>query len=182
MWTFAAVFFFDFFLLRGHAEQHALQYSGTVGFAVIGMGALGCVVAGSWADRVGRERITIWAMAVSGACALLIGWLLQAPLLLVLTVALIWGFAVVADSAQFSAVITEVAPSHAVGTALTLQTSLGFLLTIVTIQGVPLLRESVGWPVAFGMLALGPAAGIMAMRRLNSLRISSTSVAVKTHS
>jgi sugar phosphate permease len=100
----------------------------------------------------------------------------------VLTIALIWGFAVVADSAQFSAVITEVAPSHAVGTALTLQTSLGFLLTVVTIQGVPLLREAVGWPAAFGVLALGPAAGIVAMRRLNSLRLSSTSAAAKTHS
>ncbi|MBA2572885.1 MAG: hypothetical protein H0V06_07565 [Gemmatimonadetes bacterium] len=92
-----------------------------------------------------------------------------------LIIALIWGFAVVADSAQFSAVITEVAPSHAVGTALTLQTSLGFLLTIVTIQGVPLLREVAGWPVAFGVLALGPAAGIVAMLRLKLLRTSTTS-------
>ena len=175
MWTFAAVFFFEVFVLRGYVEEQALRYSGMVGFAVIGTGALGCVVAGRWADKVGRERITIWAMAVSGTCALLIGWLLHAPFLLVLSIALIWGFAVVADSAQFSAVITEVAPSHAVGTALTLQTSLGFLLTIVTIQGVPLLREAVGWPVAFGVLALGPAAGIMAMRRLNSLRLSSPS-------
>jgi MFS family permease len=175
MWTFATVFFFDFFALRGYGEEVALRWSGMVGFAVIGMGALGCVVAGVWADRLGRERITIWAMAVSGACALIIGWLLQAPFPLVLIVALVWGFAVVADSAQFSAVITEVAPSHAVGTALTLQTSLGFLLTTVTLQGVPALREAVGWPLAFGVLALGPAAGILAMRRLDSLRIQVTS-------
>ncbi len=182
MWTFVPIFFFEFFTLRGHSEEAVLAYSGAVGFAVIAMGALGCVLAGVWADRLGRERITIWAMATSGLCALLIGWLLHAPFILVLTIALIWGFTVVADSAQFSAVITEVAPSHAVGTALTLQTSLGFLLTIVTIQGVPLLREVAGWPMAFGVLALGPAAGIVAMRRLNSLRISSTSVAAKTHS
>lgn len=169
MWTFVAVFFFDLFSMRGYTEALALRYSGMVGFAVIGVGALGCVVAGMWADRLGRERITIWAMAVSGACALLIGWMLQAPFALVLTLALVWGFAVVADSAQFSAVITEVAPSHAVGTALTLQTSLGFLLTTLTIQGVPALREAVGWPLAFGVLALGPAAGILAMRRLSSL-------------
>ncbi len=170
MWTFATVFFFDLFSLRGYAEALALRWSGMVGFAVIGTGALGCVVAGAWADRLGRERVAIWAMAASGACALAIGWMLQAPFALVLTVALIWGFAVVADSAQFSAVITEVAPSHAVGTALTLQTSLGFLLTTVTIQGVPALREAAGWPLAFGVLALGPAAGILAMRRLGALR------------
>jgi MFS family permease len=170
MWTFAAVFFFDFFSLRGYADGTAVRYSGTVGFAVIAAGAIGCVVAGLWADRVGRERVTIWAMATSGACALSIGWMLQAPLALVLIVALIWGFAVVADSAQFSAIITEVTPSHAVGTALTLQTSLGFLLTTVTIQGVPALRDAMGWPLAFGVLALGPMLGIAAMRRLFSLQ------------
>lgn len=170
MWTFVSIFFFDFFSLRGYAEEAAMRWSGIVGFAVIGMGALGCVVAGVWADRLGRERVTTWAMLTSGACALGIGWMVQASLALVLIVAMVWGFAVVADSAQFSAVITEVAPAHAVGTALTLQTSLGFLLTTVTIQGVPVLREAVGWPLAFGVLALGPAVGIIAMRRLSSLR------------
>jgi sugar phosphate permease len=114
-------------------------------------------------------------MAVSGACALLIGWLLHAPVPLVLTVALVWGFAVVADSAQFSAVVTEVAPAHAVGTALTLQTALGFLLTSVTLTAVPYLRQAGGWPLAFGVLALGPIAGIAAMRRLENLRIATTS-------
>ena len=175
MWTFTAVYFFDFFVLRGYSEDLALRYSGTVGFAVIAMGALGCVSAGAWADRLGRERITIWAMATSGACSLVMGWLLDAPAPLAITFALIWGFAVVADSAQFSAMVTEVAPSHAVGTALTLQTSLGFLLTTITLQVVPLLRETLGWPLAFGILAVGPTAGIVAMRRLNSLRIGSGS-------
>jgi MFS family permease len=170
-WSFIAIFFFDFFLARGADELRAGALSGLVGFAVIGMGALGSVLAGTWADRLGRERVTIWAMAISGACALLIGWLLHAPVPLVLTVALVWGFAVVADSAQFSAVVTEVAPAHAVGTALTLQTALGFLLTSVTITAVPYLREAGGWPLAFGVLALGPAAGIAAMRRLENIRI-----------
>jgi MFS family permease len=170
MWAFAAVFFFDFFSLRGYGEGEALRWSAMVGFAVIAVGALGCVLAGAWADRLGRERVAIGAMAVSGACALAIGWMLESPSWLVLTVALIWGFAVVADSAQFSALVTEVAPSHAVGTALTLQTSLGFLLTSATIQGVPALRDAAGWPLAFGLLALGPAAGIVAMRRLTTLR------------
>jgi len=175
MWAFVYVFFVDFFLARGTSEVRAGMLSGAVAFAVIGTGALGCVVAGAWADRLGRERVTIWAMAVSGACALIIGWLLHAPVPLALSVALVWGFAVVADSAQFSAVVTEVAPAHAVGTALTFQTALGFLLTSVTLTAVPYLRDAGGWPLAFGILALGPAAGIAAMRRLRKLRFSSTS-------
>lgn len=168
MWTFIAVFFFDFFSVRGLSTAMALRHSGVVGFAVIAVGAAGCVLAGSWADRVGRARITIWAMATSGVCALTMGWLLHAPPWLSVAVALVWGFAVVADSAQFSAIITEVVPAHAAGTALTLQTSLGFLLTTVTISSTPWLRDAVGWPLAFGILALGPAAGIVAMRRLES--------------
>ncbi len=175
MWAFVYVFFVDFFLARGASDVRAGVLSGGVAFAVIGMGALGSVLAGTWADRLGRERVTIWAMAVSGACALLMGWLLHAPVPLALAVALVWGFAVVADSAQFSAVVTEVAPAHAVGTALTFQTALGFLLTSVTLTAVPPLREAGGWPLAFGILALGPAAGIAAMRRLKNLRIAVTS-------
>lgn len=120
MWVSVTPFFFDFFLTRGAPEIRAATLSGMAGFAVIAMGGIGCVLAGAWADRLGRKRVTIWEMAVSGACALLIGWLFHAPLALVVIVALVWGFAVVADSAQFSAVVTEVAPSHAVGTALTL--------------------------------------------------------------
>jgi MFS family permease len=175
MWAFVYVFFVDFFLARGASDVRAGVLSGGVAFAVIGMGALGSVLAGTWADRLGRERVTIWAMGVSGACALLMGWLLHAPVPLALAVALVWGFAVVADSAQFSAVVTEVAPAHAVGTALTFQTALGFLLTSVTLTAVPPLREAGGWPLAFGILALGPAAGIAAMRRLKNLRIAVTS-------
>ncbi len=87
---------------------------------------------------------------------------------------LVWGFFVVADSAQFSAMVTELAPAHAVGTALTLQTSVGFLLTMVTIQLIPALVEVVGWPWAFPVLALGPALGIAAIRRLGRGRSASS--------
>ena len=170
MWTLVAVFFFDYFSARASASASAL--SGVVAFAVIAAGGIGCLVAGKWADRVGRERVTIWSMAISGTCSLLIGWLLDAPLALVLALALIWGFAIVADSAQFSALVTEVAPRHAVGTALTLQTSLGFLLTAFTIWGAIELHELFDWRIAFGMLAIGPALGIIAMLRLQSLRRS----------
>ncbi|HEX5724033.1 MAG TPA: MFS transporter, partial [Longimicrobiaceae bacterium] len=120
MWTYTALFFTDFYAARGAAPEAAAARGGLVGFGAIAMGGVGSVLAGRWADRLGRERITIWAMAVSGACALAVGWLLHAPAMLVVALALVWGFAVVADSAQFSAVVTEVAPEHAVGTALTL--------------------------------------------------------------
>lgn len=109
-------------------------------------------------------------MVVSGSCALLMGWLLSAPAWLAVAVAVIWGFAVVADSAQFSALVTELAPEHAVGTALTLQTALGFLLTSFSIAAVSPLRALGGWPLAFGLLAVGPALGIAAMRPLEALR------------
>ena len=141
------------------------------GFAAIATGGLGCVLGGVLADRWGRERLTIWSMALSGACALLIGAAAPSAHLAV-AVAIVWGFAVVADSAQFSALVTELAPPHAVGTALTLQTSLGFLLTMASIQLVPRLVDGVGWRWAFVALAIGPAAGIWAMRRLMHVRQS----------
>jgi sugar phosphate permease len=110
------------------------------------------------------------AMTLSGICSLVIGLFLGWTLWILAPLTWAWGFFVVADSAQFSALVTEVAPSEAVGTALTLQTSLGFLLTMVTIQGLPLLTETVGWAWAFPVLALGPAAGILAIRRLSAAR------------
>ena len=106
-------------------------------------------------------------MTVSGACCLLIGFAFGASPWIVTPLVLVWGFFVVADSAQFSTMVTEVTPAHAVGTALTLQTSLGFLLTLATIQLVPVLEEAFGWPWAFPVLVLGPAAGIAAIRRLD---------------
>ncbi len=190
MWATIALFFGDYFAGGGGAvvsgdligtadggltgsaagAVSAAGLAGVAGFGAIAIGGAGAVMAGTWADRLGRERVTIWSMAVSGACAAVMGWLLAAPFWLVAAVAGVWGFAVVADSAQFSAVVTEVAPRHAVGTALTLQTSLGFLLTAATIWMTVELEIRFGWRVAFGALALGPWAGIVAMRRLQRLR------------
>jgi MFS family permease len=132
------------------------------------------VLGGAVADRFGRAEWVNLSMAVSGGCCLLVGFLFGGPFWLLTAVALVWGFFVVADSAQFSAMVTEVAPPHAVGTALTLQTSLGFLLTMVTIQAVPALVETVGWRWAFPLLALGPAAGIGAIRRMQRMRIGTS--------
>ena len=136
-------------------------------FGTIAIGGVGCLWGGLVADRIGRERLVMIAMAVSGSCALLVGltfgrsWWLLAP------IALTWGFFVIADSAQFSVLVTESVPAHAVGTGLMVQTSLGFLLTTLTIQLVP---PIVAWAWAFPLLAVGPAAGIAAIRRLLTLK------------
>jgi MFS family permease len=170
MWTLIAVFFLNLFRLNAATAAAAVMLAGITAFSVIAMGGVGSVLAGAWADRLGRERVTIWAMAVSGGCSLLTGWLTQAPVVIVVTLALIWGFAVVADSAQFSALVTEVAPRHAVGTALTLQTSLGFGLTAVSIWLTVEVAARFGWGPAFSLLAVGPALGIVAMMRLKDAR------------
>ncbi len=139
-------------------------------FAAIAIGGAGCVWGGRVADRIGYEALTIRAMAASGSCALLVGLLFGGPAWLLVPVVWVWGFFVVADSAQFSALVTEVVPPHAVGTALTLQVSSGFLLTMVTIQLVPWISEAAGWRWAFPVLALGPGFGIASIRRLRRLR------------
>ncbi len=140
------------------------------GFGAIAAGGLGCVWAGRAADRVGRARIASLALAVSGACCLTAGLLFGAPFPVLAAFTALWGFFVVADSAQFSALVTEVAPRDAVGTALTLQTSMGFLLTMASIQGLPFVVDAVGWQWAFVMLAPGPVAGIWSMARLGRAR------------
>ena len=135
-------------------------------FGALAAGGLGCVWGGLAADRIGRERLVNRAMAVSGACCLLTGLLFGEMFVIVVAITLVWGFFVVADSAQFSALVTEHTPPGAAGTALTLQTCAGFLLASVTVQGMPWFAEAVGWRWAFAGLALGPAAGIAAINRL----------------
>ena len=142
------------------------ELSAVVAFGAIAIGGAGCVWGGLIADRRGREWLVTMAMAASGACALLIGFVYGKSLWLLVPVSLVWGFFVIADSAQFSVLVTEAVPAHAVGTALTVQTSLGFLLTMVSIQLVPPAAAIVGWRWAFVMLAIGPALGIVAIRRL----------------
>lgn len=138
-------------------------------FLVIGCGAVGCVVAGLVADRIGRTVVTSGAMAISGSCCLLIGLLFGGPPGLLLLVAAIWGATVVADSAQFSACVTELGDPQYVGTALTMQTCVGFLLTTISIELIPYFVKAIGWQYAFGILAPGPLLGVIAMLRLRTL-------------
>ena len=138
-------------------------------FAVIGIGAVGCYAGGVLGDRIGRAESAGVMMACSGFLALTIGLLVDAPGWIVLLVGLVWGFTVVADSAQFSTLVTEHADQAYVGTALGLQMAVGFALTVVTIWLIPFLESEVGWRWAFAFLAPGPALGILAMLRLRAV-------------
>jgi MFS family permease len=154
----------------GNAVAATSPEASLLAFGVIAVGGPACVWGGLVSDRVGRERLVTWAMAASGVCALLIGVTFGRSLWLLVPVALIWGFFVIADSAQFSAMVTESVPPHAVGTALTIQTCFGFLLTTFSIQAVPPVVRAVGWRFAFPMLAVGPLLGIWSIRGLLRVR------------
>ena len=151
------------------AGPHRDELSALVTFCAIAIGGAGCIWGGIVADRRGREWLVSISMACSGACALFIGFVYGGSLWLLVIVALVWGFFVIADSAQFSVLVTESVPPHSVGTALTVQTSLGFLLTMVSIQLVPPVAAAIGWRWAFAMLAIGPLFGIAAIDRLRKL-------------
>ncbi len=169
MWAWLPTFLLASAAARAAAGHGAVdsRYADLMAFAALAAGGVGCVWGGWAAQRLGYARVVQIAMAASGACSLLIGACFGASGWMLGPLALVWGFFVVADSAQFSALVTEVAPPHAVGTALTLQTSSGFLLTMVTIQLVPWIADAVGWQWAFAVLAIGPAAGIAAIRRIS---------------
>jgi len=161
MWAWFLVFFRDVTGSGGAWAAYATA-------ATIGVGALGCVAGGVLGDRWGRTATTAAAMALSGACAVAIGLLAPLGAAVVLAVGLVWGVAVIADSAQFSTIVTELADPAYVGTALALQLAIGFTLTAATIWLVPLVEAAVGWRWAFAILAPGPALGIVAMLRLRA--------------
>ena len=140
-------------------------------FATIALGGLLCLPAGRLADRVGKARVALWAMAASGSAGLLTALAFGGPVWLVAPLVLAWGAAVIPDSAQFSALVADAAPQERAGSLLALQTALGFSLTFFTVQAVPSVVVAVGWPWTLAIMALGPAVGIAAMRRL--IRVSS---------
>ena len=133
-------------------------------FAAIGMGALGCIVGGILGDRWGRTATTSLMMCISGSCALLAGFVYDGPLWMLIALGLIWGFTVVADSAQFSTIVTELGDPMYVGTALTMQLGIGFMLTVITIWLLPLAADNLNsWQWVFLILIPGPLIGTCAM-------------------
>lgn len=159
MWAWMAAFYGDVFTSSRAASAAA--------FSVIAIGAFGSVWAGLVSDRTSRAAAAGTAMRWSASAALLTGFLVDGPWPVVLGLGLVWGFWVVADSAQFSTIVTEVADPDYVGTALTVQLAIGFVLTVFTIFLVPVVRDAVGWGWAFVMLAPGPIAGAWAMVALD---------------
>lgn len=171
MWELYAMWTWIPFMIRASLSSRRSNpsWAEVASFLVIGCGAAGCAIAGLIADRVGRTIVTSIAMVVSGSCCVIIGFLFGAHPLALLIVAAIWGASVVADSAQFSACVTELGDQQYIGTALTIQTCFGFLLTTVSIELIPYLVNRVGWRYAFAILAPGPLFGVIAMLRLRSL-------------
>ena len=167
MWAWIGVFLQASFALTMPPETASVAAK-LAAFATIASGAIGCVGAGILADRLGRTTLTIVAMAVSGSCAASIGWLFGGHPAALVAVCIVWGISIVADSAQFSASIAELADRARVGTMLTLQTALGFTLTLVTIHLMPHFVAAMGWRYAFVPLAIGPAIGVLAMTRLRA--------------
>ena len=172
MWELFAMAAWFLIFVGDHLEakgQQALPLAAFVTWGVITAGALGSWVGGFVSDRWSRTSFTALMLAMSGLCSLGIGLLFGGSTWLVVLIGLVWGFTVVADSAQFSAMVTEVGDQSYVGTALTMQIAIGFTISAATIWIIPLVEDVVSWTWAFAVLAIGPAVGIFAMLRLKSL-------------
>ncbi|HEV3140919.1 MAG TPA: MFS transporter [Vicinamibacterales bacterium] len=162
VWTWIAAFA-TASLGIGSGTIRASTEGSAIAFITIACGAAGSVAAGALADRVGQARIAAWAMIASGACCVLAGFLFAAPLAVLAPFVAVWGVAVVADSAQLSALVARYSPRDHVGTALTVQTCAGFLLTMAPIRLLPLVADAAGWRWAFLVLAPGPLLGALAL-------------------
>ena len=165
VWTWIAAFASSSFGVGGGATPSSPAGS-AVAFVTIGSGAIGSAAAGWFADRIGKARVATWAMMVSGVCCAAAGFLFHAPAPVLYLFAVIWGVAVVADSAQLSALVAQFSPRDHVGTALTLQTSAGFLLTMASIRLLPIAAQAIGWQWVFICLVPGPVFGVLALRGL----------------
>jgi MFS family permease len=167
MWAWIGVFL-DASFAQSLPAGSAAVAAKLAAFATVAAGAAGCVAAGYLADRLGRTTLTIAAMAVSGACAATVGLLFGGAPAALIALCIVWGVTIVADSAQFSASIAELSDPARVGTMLTLQTALGFTLTLATIHLMPYWVAALGWRWAFVPLAVGPLVGVVAMARLRA--------------
>ncbi|MGH7808375.1 MAG: MFS transporter [Thermodesulfobacteriota bacterium] len=170
VWTWIPIFLFESFKKSG--IENSTTWSAISSFTVIGIGGIGCVVAGILADHYGRTTITIVSMLVSGSCCIIAGMLFGNYPIALFILCLIWGFTVISDSAQFSASITELGEPAYIGTALTLQTCMGFLLTMVSIRLIPVFVNWFSWQWAFSLLAVGPFFGVLSMYRLKRLPVA----------
>lgn len=162
MWTWLPVFLAASF--TEFSSGFSPIFVAFISFISIGIaGGIGCVVGGILSDKIGRANLTILTMFISGICCILIGFAYGKAIWLTLIIAIIWGVSIIADSAQFSVAVSEVSEGDYVGTALTFQMCIGFLITIISINLIPIVQRIVGWEWAFSILAFGPILGILAM-------------------
>lgn len=162
MWTWLPAFLTASFI--NYSPETSYWFIALSSFISIGVaGGIGCVLGGLISDKIGRSNLTIYAMLISASCAVLIGLTYGQFMWLTFILSFIWGMSVIADSAQFSAAVSEVAEPEYVGTALTFQMCIGFLITIFSINLIPIIQKYVGWEWVFALLAVGPVLGILSM-------------------
>ena len=161
LWTWLSMFVVAGREARGDTTTAS---TGFIAFVAIGVaGAVGCVLGGWASDRFGRPPAAVAALVISGSCCVASPLFFAAPTIILVAFVLVWGAAVIADSGVFSTALSETTDARYVGTALTAQTGIGFLLTVVTIQLVPIVADLIGWHYAFLILAPGPLIGALAM-------------------
>jgi len=165
MWELYAVWSLQVFFLRA-ARPELRDHVALLAFAVVAVGALGCVLGGLWSRRIGERRVALSALLASTTACLLSPLAFSLPAWALVAFMLAWGVVVVADSPQFSALAAKLSPKAYVGTALTVQNGVGFALTVASIQLVAWLGDTLGWRFAFLFLAPGPALGAWSMHRL----------------
>ena len=166
MWTWIPTFLYlswnNYF-----TGQTLVEYSTIAAFVSIGFaGIIGAVAGGYLADKVGRTAETAGSMFISGLCSLIIGFTYGDIPAITFAIAFIWGITVISDSAQFSTAVTELAPNEYVGSALTFQMAVGFLLTVGSIDLISYIVPIIGWKFAFSLLSIGPLIGIISMMKL----------------
>lgn len=171
MWTWLPVFLAASY--ASTASQFNPEIISFASFVSIGVaGAVGCIFGGLAADKVGRSRLTILSLLVSGGCSIIIGFTFGQAFWLTLLVAVIWGMFVISDSAQFSAAVTEFAEAPYLGTALTFQMCIGFLVTIFSINLIPIVQSMIGWKWVFALLSIGPVFGVISMVKFHTYEMN----------
>ena len=165
MWAWIAAFLQASFQSTSIATE-APFWSALGAFGAIGLGSIGCLAGGFLGDRFGRTSLTMGAMLLSGGCSLSVGFLFGGPPWVLAAFCIFWGMVAVADSAQFSASVVELSDPERIGTMVTVQTCVGFLLTMVSIHLVPPIDAAVGWRWTFVVLSVGPFLGAWAMYTL----------------
>ena len=168
MWAWVAAIALASYGARLDPEA-ASSFATVTAFIAIAAGAPACVLAGFVADRLGKAKVAILSMALSGSCAVLAALTFGGPVWITFAVVVAWGVFIVPDSALFSALVADAAPPEQAGSLMTLQTALGFALTFLTVQATPVLAQGIGWPPVLIVMAIGPALGIAAMQRLRGI-------------